>query len=133
MKKLKKLALVLTSALLVMVMAIGLVACGKSNSIKKAFEKEGYTVTTVNKDSNELTKSIFEGASEENKKILEKSELISVSKGLNAGVIIKFPSTKDLKEYAGDNYDKSVESGLVNGECVLVSLSPEVVKIFKNA
>lgn len=133
MKKCKNFVLVLTTALLVLVMSLGLVACGKSGSIKKAFEKEGYTVTTANKDTNDLTKALYANASEDNKKVLDKSEIILVSKGLHIGIIVKFPSTSDLKDFLGDSYDKSVESGLVNGDCTITSIDPEVLKIFKNA
>lgn len=135
MKKLKKAVIVLTMALLVAVMSIGLVACSKSGSIKKAFEKEGYTVTTVDKE-NELAKMLFDSAKEEQKAKLEKCELILVSKSLKTGLIIKFASASDLKEYVGeDNYDKAVEQGIVNGDCTLFTLdvSGDVAKIFKNA
>lgn len=136
MNKLKKFALVLTAALLVMVMSLGLVACGKSGSIKKAFEKEGYTVTTVKADDdNALVKTLYSSADEDGKKILDKSELIFVNKALLSGIVVKFPSTKDLKDYLGDTYDKTVEAGLVNGDCVLLTLdiTGSVTKIFKNA
>lgn len=136
MKNLKKFVTVLTMALVIAVMSIGLVACGKSASIKKAFEKEGYTVTTVKADDdNTLVKTLYSAADEDGKKILDKSELILVNKSLLSGIVVKFPSTSDLKDYLGDNYDKTVEAGLVNGDCVLLTLdlTGAVSKIFKNA
>ena len=141
MKKLLALSLAL-------VMLLALVSCGdKSAAIKKAFEKEEYKVTVVNaedEDAKTLLKVFFN--EEQMKNISEYEIMLCKQDGLlNAGktaIVVKYPSAKDLKamltvEKDGKKdtsaYDKAVEDGTINGNCLIITLSSESKEIFKKA
>lgn len=138
----KKYLKTLSIAMLVAVCAIVVAFAGcsdKAGSIKKAFEKDGYTVTEVKAEDSDVLKGLL---SEEEQKDISKYSVIQCSKkdGLSSAsaTVIVFPSADKIKEVLGsDIYDSAVESGYVNGNCYLVlpvSLSPDkIVKIFKNA
>ena len=129
MKKfLKSLLIVLAVA----VMAVMFAGCGdKSGAIKRAFEKAEYEVTVVNgADSEELK----EWLSEEKIDEIGKYEVMTCTKSLNVAVVFKFPSKDVIVENLGqEEYDKAVESGYVNGNCFLITLSSDAKEIFKNA
>lgn len=135
MKKfLKSLLIVLAVA----VMAVMFAGCGdKSGAIKRAFEKEGYEVTVINGADSETLK---EWLSEEKVDEIGKYEVITCTKSdsilsaLDTAVIFKCPSKDEIVENLGQEaYDKAVESGYVNGNCFLFSLSNKSLEIFKNA
>lgn len=135
MKKfLKSLLIVLAVA----VMAVMFAGCGdKSGAIKRAFEKEGYEVTVINGADSETLK---EWLSEEKVDEIGKYEVITCTKSdsilsaLDTAVIFKCPSKDEIVENLGQEaYDKAVESGYVNGNCFLFSLSNNSLEIFKNA
>ena len=108
----KKFLRALIVVLAVVVMATLFTACGdKSGAIRRAFEKEEYEVTVVN------------GAdSEELKDWLSEDKVDEIGK------------YDDIVENLGQEaYDEAVESGFVNGNCFLISISPDAVEIFKNA
>ena len=100
----KKVLTAICSALLIAVFALTMAGCDKSGSIKKAFEKEEYTVTTVNAD-NSTVQTILKAALTEDQvnKVNEYEIILCVGKGLNAvtgsGVVIKFPSSGELKDF----------------------------------
>ena len=133
---------ILSVAMLVAVCAIALAFAGcsdKAGSVKKAFEKEGYTVTEVKAEDSDILKSLL---SEEEQEEISKYSVIQCSKkdGLSSAsvTVVVFPSADKIKEVLGDDqYDKAVESGFINVNCYLVlplSLSPDkIVEIFKNA
>jgi hypothetical protein len=152
MKTMKRILVFLTAALLI----LSLASCSgdKAGSIKKAFEKADYEVTTLS-GSDDKAKAVLAmaGLSEEQKKDVEKYEIIVCNKkteqstqgGLggfleNIGgaidgaipnaIIIKFPSADDLKDFLtivdtdGTKittlYEKAVEDGKINGNCLLL-------------
>lgn len=120
-----------------LVLVFSLVGCDKSNAVKKAFEKADYKVEVVDKD-HYLADAFLDSLDEEDRKDAEKYEFIFVSSGLKVGIIIKYPSTKDLKEALNtednpDGYKEAKEDGLVNGNCLLSTLSSDVKEIFENA
>lgn len=135
MKKfLRGLMVVLT----VIVLATCFAGCGdKSGAIKRAFEKEGYEVTVINgADSEQLKNWLAEDKVDE----IGKYEVITCTKSdsilsaLDTAVIFKCPSKDEVIENMGeDAYNKAVESGYVNGNCFLFSLSKTSLEIFKNA
>lgn len=129
----KKFLTVLSTVLLVALLALTLTACGDSSgSIKKAYEKEGYTVTTADAKDNAALKTLL---GEDAKDELDNYEVIVCTKGITTVTIVKFPSADKLKETLGeDDYKKAEENGLVNGNCYLLIPSlPGVNDIFKNA
>ena len=133
---------------LVLVMLLSLASCGdKSAAIKKAFEKEEYTVTVVNADEEDargLLKLLFN--EEQIEEISEYEIMLCKQEGLlNVGktaIVIKYPSAKDLKaaltvEKDGKKdtsaYDDAVEKGNINGNCQIITLSDDSREIFKKA
>ena len=129
MKNILKSVLALSLAL---VMLLALVSCDKSSAVKKAFEKEEYTVTSLK--SSELTDN-------EIVKELASYEIILVSKKLSNGLIIKFPGSGDVKSFLTvkkddkddtSAYDKAKEDGRINGNCLFIGTS-SAKDIFKKA
>lgn len=134
----KKFLRALIVVLAVVVMATVFAGCGdKSGAIKRAFEKEGYEVTVVNGADSETLKSWL---SDEKLDEIGKYEVMTCTKSdgilsaLDTAVIFKLPSKDDMVENLGQEaYDEAVESGYVNGNCFLFSLSKDSLEIFKNA
>ena len=123
MKKLTKL-LVLTLVFALTLTA--LVACDKSGSIKKDFEEAGYTVEVISA-KDEKAKAIFVllNYTEEEIDEIEEYELIYCHKGLKTALIVKYPSSGELKEELIDEgskvyYDDEVADGKVRGNCHLI-------------
>lgn len=122
-----------------------LVSCGdKSGAIKSAFEKEGYTVESIkadNEDAKDLLELLFDD--EQMEKIAQYEILLCKKDGLtNIGktaIVIKFPSADDIKSMLTDedgkteSYDEAVEDGAINGNCLIITLSEDSAKIFKEA
>ncbi len=122
-----------------------LVSCGdKSGAIKSAFEKEGYTVKSVDatdEDAKDLLEILFD---DEQMEEIAKYEIILCTKdgllnALKTAIVIKFPSSDDIKTMLTDDdgdteaYDEAVEDGTINGNCLIITLSEDSVKIFKEA
>ena len=135
----KKVLAALTTALLVVIMALTMTGCDKSGSIEKAFKNEGYEVTSQTVDEAaekySLLKTALSSMSEENRKTVGKYGAIVCTKTLKTAIIIKFPSSDDIKEILGeDGYKNAEDSGYVNGNCWLaVPLDLDASNIFKNA
>lgn len=141
-----KRALKLISLSLVLVLlATALVSCGdKSSAVKKAFEKEEYTVTTVDAE-NSAVKTIFSllNLTEEQKEDAAKYELMVCTKSVNVALVIKFPSSKDIQTFLVTEdkdgkedtalYDKAKENGWINGNCLILTVSNNALSIFKEA
>ena len=145
----KKFVKALTALILAGIMLLTLAGCGdKSASIKKAFEKEGFTVTTVD-TSNSTVKGLLSIllSQEQMEKAAEYEIILCTKEGiLNAGAtaaIIKFPSAKELQNFLtvekSDGtkdttaYDKALENGTVNGNCMIFTASSSSNDIFKKA
>ena len=141
MKKFVKSLLVLALAGLMM---LSMVSCGdKSGSIKKAFEKEEYTVTTVD-STNDVVKGILSVVlSKEQMEEIAEYEIILCTKGFASAAVVKFPSAGELKDFLTvedkdgnkntDMYDKAKKDGTINGNCLIFTLSSSAVEIFKKA
>lgn len=132
--------LVLLTAL---VLVFSLASCGdKSGSIKKAFEKEGWTVKTVNADDTGVKTILEILLSDEQIEKASEYEIILCTNGiLNSAIVMKFPSSGDLKDFLTvededgkkdtSAYDKAKENGTINGNCLLITMSSEAKEIFK--
>ncbi len=143
----KRILTVLIALITVLTLCFTLAGCDKSGSIKKAFEDEGYTVTTVdtnNEKAKSLLKTLF--TEEQIEKIGEYEIILCVGEGLGAftgtGMVIKFPSEGEIKNFltvedADGNkdtklYDSAKENGSINGNCLYLG-APKGLEIFKNA
>jgi ABC-type Na+ efflux pump permease subunit len=136
----KKILKGLSVALLVVVCMLAFAGCDTSSKIKKAYENEGYTVSTVDKD-NTLVKATITSAltADQQKEIADYEIIYAVKAVVNTAVVIKFPSSGDLKKFFttddGDTsaYDKVKDNDQVNGNCYLVTYLGGAKDVFKNA
>lgn len=134
---LKKILVVLMATMLV----LSLASCDKSKSIKKDFEDAGYTVSTVD-TNNDTAKGILKLLlSDEQIEKVGEYELILCTNGiLNTAIIIKFPSSGELKDFLTTEdsdgkkdtsaYDKAKEDGKINGNCLLITSSSDAKDVF---
>jgi uncharacterized protein YpmS len=135
----KKFLKACTVALLVVICALAFAGCDKSSSIKKAFEDEGYTVSTVDTTNSTVKTLLSTVLTEDQMKEADNYEVILCSKSLNVAVIIKFPGSGDVKSFLTDEdgntdaYDTAKDNGTINGNCYLITLSSDAKTIFKNA
>ncbi len=135
----KKILVVLMAAL----MLVSLVSCGdKSGSIKKAFEKDEWTVKTVKADDTGVKALLEILLTDEQMEEVDKYELILCNKNIvKTALIIKFPGSGDVKEFLtvedkdGNKntkaYDDAKEKGWINGNCLLLTLDSDAKELFK--
>lgn len=128
-------------------MLVTLVSCDKSGSVKKAFEKEGYTVSSVKADDESVQSLLKILLNEEQiKKVGEYELILCTPEGLlnaaNLALVIKVPSSGDLKDFLTTEtdgkkdtsaYEKAEKDGLINGNCLILTLGSEAKEIFKKA
>ncbi len=129
----KKFLTAMASVIAVVVLAFTLAGCSKSGAVQKAFEKEGYTVSvTAVADYESDVKAIL-GEEDYNK--VKDGKLLVCTKLVVPTFVISFGSTGKLKDYfdSDEDYNKAVDNGTVNGDCLLISISPAAIDIFKNA
>ncbi len=132
---------------LVLVMSITcLVSCSTYGSIKKAFEKEGYTLQNadneptgeIETDDGVITYTIhtFQKESEKGEGILD-NIVGGITEGLSTAVVWEFSSDKDLNKALEESetlkgiVKDAQNSDYVNGNCVLTTINPKAVEIFK--
>lgn len=113
-----------------------LVACDKSSAVADAFREEGYTVSSVNTENDDV-RAIFTllGLDEEEIEELQEYELIFCKKGITgitgSALIVKFPSAGELRDELSDDddrteYEKAKEEGRIRGNCLLLYGSTEI-------
>lgn len=144
MKILKKVCAVSLACL----MLLGLVSCGdKSDAVKKAFEKEDYTVATVSASDEGVQTLLKILLNEEQiKKVSEYELILCTPKGalnaLDTALIIKVPASGDLKGFLTTEkdgkkdtsaYEKAKDEGWINGNCLILTLGSGAKEIFKKA
>jgi hypothetical protein len=136
----KKLLKGLSVALLVVVCVFAFAGCDTSSKIKKAYENEGYTVSTVDTTNSVVKTGLSAVLTDDQMKELDNYEIIYCTKSLvNSAIIIKFPSSGDVKSFLttddGDTtaYDKANSNGNINGNCYLAVSSGSAKDVFKNA
>lgn len=141
----KKFICGLSMAILTVILALAFTGCSKAGNIKKAYEDAGYTVSSHSASEEDLKDA---GFSDEDAKDAASYEIYIVYDKLTGKVpvatYIKYPSADKIKnnmtttnEDGSKNtaaYDKAVESGLINGDCVYIGApTGDVFNIFKNA
>lgn len=137
MKNLFKTLLALSLACM---MLVSLVSCGdKSSAVKKAFEAKDYTVTTASTNDEGVQTLLKILLNEEQiKKVNEYELILCTPKGLlnitNNALVIKFASADDARSFLGeDSYKKAKDDGIVNGNCLILTMGSEAKAIFKEA
>ena len=139
----KKLGIVVTALALIVVMVATLCACSTYGSIKSAFKKEGYTEVEMTDTQKEQVKSAIgeEYAEKVTIHVLSKesdgSLLGQLASAASTAIIIEFKSKDDIvdaigEENAEDAYEKLQKLDTVSGNCMIISVSPDALKIFKS-
>ena len=132
-----KKSLKIISLLLVLVMSVVLLAsCSTYGKIQKAFEENGYVLQNPDKEST--------GEIETEDGVITytihtfKKEGAGIITGVLSGVIVwEFCSDKDLMNAIEESetlkgiIKDAQNSDYVNGNCVLTTINPEAVEIFK--
>jgi uncharacterized lipoprotein YehR (DUF1307 family) len=126
-----------------LVLLVSLVSCGdKSGAIKKAFEEDGWTVTTVNTENSTAKTVLSLFLTEEQIEDAAEYEIIWCNKSIvKNAVVIKFPSSGDIKTFltVEDSegkkdtkaYDEAKANGMINGNCLLVTADSDAKELFK--
>ncbi len=139
----KKFISALSTALLVVILALTLSACDKSGAIENNFKDNGYNVKIVNAD-NSLAKAVFDlcGLSNDQIEEINSYEILYCSKNLSAAVVVKFPSSGKLKDFLtvekdgkkdDSAYTAKKDKGDINGNCLLYTMNEGARDIFKKA
>lgn len=134
---------------LVVVGALSLASCDKSSSIKKAYEKEEYSVSETTMENvyntpivGTIVKSAVEKEyTEKQRKEIAEYSIIFAYKGTNYALIVKFPGSGDVKDFLTTEdsegkkdtsaYDSAKDNGNINGNCLLLVASTAAKEIFK--
>lgn len=132
----KKKSVLFTCILLAVTMIMVLCGCSTYGSVKKAFEKEGYT---ENSDFEAYQAQVVEALGEDFKDVCS-VHLMTVEGTLKYALILEFKSTKEMEEQINESENlkekiKDVQkSDLVSGNCVLLSynLLTNALDIFKS-
>ena len=135
----------LLTFLLVLTIAITLVGCSSFNSVNKALEEVGYAKIESDKSAEDAKKEAED--SEYAIKVHLYSNAGSISAlelvKLNIVMVFEFKATQDMKDYyeqsdtlqglikdiqedgsAEEFYNKLVEKGYANGNCLVISTNP---------
>ena len=139
MKTMKRILVIFTAVILL----LSMVSCGdKSGAIKKAFEDDGWTVKTVKADDTGVKVILELLLTDEQIEKAADYEIILCNKNIiKNAVVIKFPSSGDVKDFLTvededgkkntEAYEKAKEDGLINGNCLLITVDADAKKIFK--
>jgi len=135
----------LLTLLLILAIAVTLVGCSTFNKVNKALEEIGYAKIEGDKETEEAQKEAEE--SEYAIKVHVYSNAGSISAlelvKLNFVLVFEFKATEDMKEYYAESdtlqgfikdvqedgsaeefYNKLVEKGYANGNCLVISTNP---------
>ncbi len=150
-----KFAKILTSILLVVVLALTLTGCSSYGKVEKALENIGYTAIESSDDADKI-----KGESEIAVTVhaLTNKDSLSITEvgKINVVVVLEFKETKEMKDFyedsdtlkglvkdikddgtAEDFYNKLVEKGFAKGNCLIISINPiatsDVCDAIKNA
>ena len=139
MKKIKS----IVTILLAITMVFAFTGCNKMPNIQKAFEADGYT---LDNDSllaaalNKFSEIAAEVVAEEGETANEVVKSHVFTKGLKVGLVLEFKTTEDLIKFYTESSDTlkgfikdMQETDFMNGNCILISISPDMYEIFKNA
>ena len=146
----------IVTLMLVLAIAVTLVGCSTFNKVDKALTEIGYTKIENNekaeeleKEENEVAVKIHAYSNAESLSLLEAAKI-------NFVLVLEFNATKDMKAYYEDSatlqglvadiaedgtaeefYNKLVEKGYANGNCLVISVNPlsanDVKEAVKNA
>ena len=133
MKKTVKFIALMTALVLC---ALALVSCSSFSSIKSNFEKYGYTLSENSEtgsfavDGKELSYTIHTFKKE------GEGILGGITSALSTAIVWEFASNADLNTAIEENeqikalLSDAEKSRFVNGNCILMTINPDAVKIF---
>jgi len=153
-----KTSIKLITLLLILTMAVTLVGCSSFGKVNKALTEIGYTKIENEEEAKELEEESKDSEiavtihAYSNKDTLSVADILKV----NLVIVVEFKATEDMKEYyeesdmlqgfvkdmeedgsAEEFYNKLVEQGYANGNCLVFSINPlaagEVKEAIKNA
>ena len=134
----------LTLICLVVLLAFSLVACSSYGKVQKALGNIGYTEIQANSTAENIEKESDVAITIH---VLSNANSLTVAEmaKLNTVFVLEFKATEDMKTYyedsatlrglladiqadgtAGEFYNKLVEKGLANGNCLVLSINPLV-------
>ena len=131
----KKTVKLIALAMALVLCTLALVSCSSFGSVKKNFEANGYELQdadnektgTIKLEEGELTYTIH---------TFKKKDSGIISGALSTAIVWEFASDKDLAKAIEENDEiKAVlkdaeESKFVNGNCILMTINPDAVKLF---
>lgn len=130
---------VLALSMVVVLSVLMLVSCSTYGKIESAFEKGGYTLQnadkeatgTIKTENGEITYTIHTFQKE------GEGLLGGLTQGLSTAIVWEFSSDADLMAAIEESetlkglIKDAQNSDYVNGNCVLTTINPEAVEIFK--
>ena len=144
----------LLTFLLILTIAITLVGCSTFNKVDKALTEIGYEKIESNDDAKDTKKDAEESEYSITVHVYSNKNNVSVAEILkfNTVMVLEFKATKDMKEYyeqsntlqglikdieedgsAEEFYNKLVEKGYANGNCLVFSFNLLVADEVKTA
>lgn len=132
----KKSVKIIALAVALVLCTLALVSCSSFGSIKKNFEKNGYTLKnegtsgSFTYEEKEISYTVYTFQKEGD------GILGGLTSALSTAVVWEFASNADLEKAIENNEEiKAIlkdadESTLVNGNCVLLTINPDAIKIF---
>ena len=132
----KKSVKIIALALALVLCTLALVSCSSFGSIKKNFEKNGYTLKnegtsgSFTYEEKEISYTIYTFQKEGD------GILGGLTSALSTAVVWEFASNADLEKAIEQSEEiKTIlkdadKSKLVNGNCVLMTINPDAVKLF---
>ena len=132
----KKSVKIIALAVALVLCTLALVSCSSFGSIKKNFEKNGYTLKnegtsgSFTYEEKEISYTIYTFQKEGD------GILGGLTSALSTAVVWEFASNADLEKAIEQSEEiKTIlkdadKSKLVNGNCVLMTINPDAVKLF---
>ena len=130
---------VTVAMLLLLTMVLSLTSCSSFGKIKANFENAGYELDSEADKTIEIT--IDEGKLSVTVHTFKKASnggvFDSIVSGLSTALVYEFGSSADLQKALSENAEISAlikdaqASDYVNGNCLLMTINPDAVKIFK--
>lgn len=124
--------------LLLLTMVLSLASCSSFGTIKGNFEKAGYELDSKAESTLSLKTNDGE-VSVTVHKFNKKSDggvLDSIVSAVSTAIVYEFGSDADLQKAMSENeklmdtFKEAQKSDYINGNCVLMTLNPDAVKIF---
>ena len=135
----KRILTVTVAVILLLTMVLSLTSCSSFGSIKSNFVKAGYELDAaaemtmeIATETGKLTVTVHTFKKASNGGLLD-----NIVSGLSTAIVYEFGSDADLRKALSENAEISAfigeaqQTDYVNGNCLLMTVNPDAVKIFK--